>query len=287
MKMNKAEFRNAIQETAAVTGFSPALVEKDYHCSVILKKIYEHEFLKTHLVFKGGTLLAKCYLSFFRMSEDLDFSVKNELCAERKDRRKLADAIRAVIPDLLAETGFREVSPFRGFNESRQYNAVFGYESLFLLEDTIKFEVGFRGDLMLAPVRQPLQTLLRDAYNPQKSVISPFEALVLSHQEAYAEKVRAALSRQIPAIRDFYDITAIADSGFDLSTPDFIALVARKLAADKSAQIDLSEDKQRALQERIKGELQGVLKNNSLFTLDASWKILEAIAEKVASRKSE
>jgi predicted nucleotidyltransferase component of viral defense system len=221
------------------------------------------------------------------MSEYLDFSVKNELCGERKDRRKLADAIRAVIPDPLAETGFREVSPFRGFNESRQYNAVFGYESLFLPEDTIKFEVGFRGDLMLAPVRQPLQTLLRDAYNPQKPVISPFDALVLSHQEAYAEKVRAALSRQIPAIRDFYDITAIADSGFDLNTPDFFALDARKLAADKSAQIDLSESKQRALQERIHSELQDALRNNSSFTLHESWKILEAIAEKATSRKGE
>jgi hypothetical protein len=39
------------------------------------------------------------------------------------------------------------------------------YESILLPEDTIKFEVGFRGDLVLEPDRQPLQTLLRDAYN--------------------------------------------------------------------------------------------------------------------------
>lgn len=284
MKMNKAEFRNAILATSAVTGFSPALVEKDYRSSVILKKIYENDFLKENLIFKGGTLLAKCYLTFFRMSEDLDFSVRNEICGERKDRRKLADALRAIIPDLLAEAGFREVTPLRGFNESRQYNAVFGYESVSMPEDTIKFEVGFRGDLMLPPLRRPLQTLLQDAYNPGRLAFPSFEALVLSGQEAYAEKVRAALSRQTPAIRDFYDITAIANSGFDLTASDFVELVGRKLAADTGAQIDLSKGKRLALQERIHGELHGVLKTGESFTLDASWKILEVIAEKIQER---
>lgn len=252
MKMNRVEFLNAIQETAAVTGFSPALIEKDYHCSIILKKIYDHDFLKEHLIFKGGTLLAKCYLPFFRMSEDLDFSVKNELCAERKDRRKLADAIRSVIPAILADSGFREISPFRGFNESKQYNAIFGYNSLFLPEDTIKFEVGFRGDLMLSPLRQPLKTLLLDSYNLKKPAFPAFEALVLSDKEAYAEKVRAALTRQTPAIRDFYDITAIAGSGFDLIAPEFIMLVARKLTVDNDAQINLSNSKKNALQEKYR-----------------------------------
>jgi predicted nucleotidyltransferase component of viral defense system len=153
-----------------------------------------------------------------------------------------------------------------------------------MTEDRIKFVVGFRGDLMLPPLRQPLQTLLQDAYNPGKLAFPSFEALVLSDQEAYAEKVRAALSRQTPAIRDFYDITAIANSGFDLTASDFVELVGRKLAADTGAQIDLSKGKQLALQERIQGELHGVLKTGESFTLDASWKILEVIAEKIQER---
>ena len=137
---------------------------------------------------------------------------------------------------------------------------------------------------MIPPIRRPLQTLLQDAYNPGKLAFPEFEALVLSDQEAFAEKVRAALSRQSPAIRDFYDITAIANTGFDLTASDFIELVGRKLAADTRAQIDLSKGKQLALRERIQGELHSVLKTGESFTLDASWKILEVIAEKIRQR---
>ena len=47
------------------------------------------------------------------------------------------------------DLNLREVSAFRGFNESTQYNGIFGYDSLVGPSETIKFEVGFRGDLML------------------------------------------------------------------------------------------------------------------------------------------
>lgn len=125
------------------------------------------------------------------MSEDLDFSVTNEFCGQRKDRRKVADVIRDIIPNILAELGFREVSAFQGFNESRQYNAIFGYPSISLPEDLIKVEIGFRGDLMLLPESRLLQTLLKNPFNLIEPVLHPFEALVLSSIEAFAEKARA------------------------------------------------------------------------------------------------
>ena len=279
MKMNKIELKQAIMSTAAVTGFSPILIEKDYQCSIILKKIYENEFLTRHCIFKGGTLLAKCYLPFFRMSEDLDFSVINEICHDRKDRRKLADEIRNLIPTILSEFGFYEIVPLKGFNESRQYNAVFVYPSFFLPHEKIKFELGFRGDLLLPPERQLLQTLVRHPYQPEKSLMPVFEALVLSESEAYAEKVRAALTRTIPAIRDFYDIFAIKKRGFDLLDKSFIDLVRMKISFDNKAGISLKELKKSELKARIPTELDGVLKIGAKFSLEESWKILESIVD--------
>ena len=58
MKMNETELRQAVEATAAATGFSIALVEKDYQCSRVLKRLYENEFLQKNLIFKGGTLLS-------------------------------------------------------------------------------------------------------------------------------------------------------------------------------------------------------------------------------------
>ena len=212
------------------------------------------------------------------MSEDLDFSVTNELCIDRKSRRILADALRDIIPGLLAEAGLREVSAFKGFNESRQYNAVFGYDSVAASQDIIKFEVGFRGELMLEPEVAALKTLMQKTFS-NEPYFSPFSALVLSKNEAYAEKVRAALSRKTPAIRDFYDLEAILESGFDLCDLDFLTLVQRKLRVSEDNQVNLTKSKELFLSGRIASELAGVLQADVIFSLEKSWKILEKIVQ--------
>ncbi|MBU4204495.1 MAG: nucleotidyl transferase AbiEii/AbiGii toxin family protein [Acidobacteria bacterium] len=57
--------------TANRTGFRASLIEKDYYLTLILSKINE---LSQDLIFKGGTCLNKIYYSYYRLSEDLDFS---------------------------------------------------------------------------------------------------------------------------------------------------------------------------------------------------------------------
>jgi hypothetical protein len=65
--------REAIRFTAASTGFQPALVEKDYFASVVLEWL---ALRNPELAFKGGTALSKIHSGFFRLSEDLDFSIE-------------------------------------------------------------------------------------------------------------------------------------------------------------------------------------------------------------------
>ena len=67
-----ALLREAMTFTSASTGFGSRLIEKDYFCSVVL------EYLATSdddLLFKGGTCLAKIHGDFYRLSEDLDFTL--------------------------------------------------------------------------------------------------------------------------------------------------------------------------------------------------------------------
>ena len=66
------ELREAIRFTGEETGFAPRLIEKDYFCSVILEALAADD---VPLIFKGGTCLAKVHSGFFRLSEDLDFSI--------------------------------------------------------------------------------------------------------------------------------------------------------------------------------------------------------------------
>lgn len=68
-----AFFTEAVAFTAARLGFVPTLIEKDYFCSVVLA--YLAGVLKETLIFKGGTCLTKVHAGFYRLSEDLDFTV--------------------------------------------------------------------------------------------------------------------------------------------------------------------------------------------------------------------
>lgn len=278
MKMNPETLRLAVEYTSQLTGFSPRLVEKDYYCSLFLERLYHHEMLRSHLAFKGGTLLSKAYLGFFRLSEDLDFSASNEFCTTRTERREVSKVIKAAIDELLPELGFSEVSPLRGFNESRQYNGVFGYKSVTGVPDTIKFEVGFRGDLMLPLPTTLLETLLVDPFSTRKA-LSLIMVKTLVREEAFAEKARAALTRKFPAIRDLFDLVRIAESGFDLHNEEFLTLVRRKLSADADATADTSIEKKKKFESQVESELKVVLRKGENFDFEDAWKKLENLAQ--------
>ena len=62
-----ALFGEAVNFTAAETGFPARLIEKDYFCTVLLQCLAPDG---GPLVFKGGTCLAKVHAGFYRLSED-------------------------------------------------------------------------------------------------------------------------------------------------------------------------------------------------------------------------
>ena len=73
---NQKLFAEAIKSTPNNSHFSAALIEKDYYCSLILRKIFQST--DCNLIFKGGTLLSKVHAGFYRLNEDLDFSIDLE-----------------------------------------------------------------------------------------------------------------------------------------------------------------------------------------------------------------
>ncbi len=71
--------KREILEAASSFSLLPNVVEKDYVLGWILGGIYAHEELAETWVFKGGTCLKKCYFETYRFSEDLDFTLRNEV----------------------------------------------------------------------------------------------------------------------------------------------------------------------------------------------------------------
>lgn len=120
--------RQAIDLTARQTGFNLRLVEKDYFCSVLLEYLAARD---TSLNFKGGTCLAKIHGNLYRLSEDLDFSISTGEDATRAQRSRSIAPVRTALDAVVDELpGLRMLRPLSGANNSTQYNATVGYESL-------------------------------------------------------------------------------------------------------------------------------------------------------------
>ncbi|MFQ5799754.1 MAG: nucleotidyl transferase AbiEii/AbiGii toxin family protein, partial [Bacteroidota bacterium] len=79
-------------------------------------------------------------------------------------------------------------------------------------------------------------------------------------REAYAEKLRAAMTRKDPAIRDFFDLFyAVREIGLDSQDPDFLSMAKAKLEVPGNAPVDVSAERKRELDPQLEGQLKPVL----------------------------
>jgi predicted nucleotidyltransferase component of viral defense system len=251
--------RAALTLAEATSGFTARLIEKDYYCSVLL-----HALLAAYesgLVFKGGTCLSKVHAEFFRLSEDLDFCLSLRVDASASERRTAIAPFKEHLAGVLHRHGcFRQADPLQGHNGSRQYNGRLAYRSIITGEDEfIKLEISLREPVLLPVQALPARTILRDPDSGEPA-FPDVTVRVLSLHEAYAEKVRAALTRQEPAIRDFFDLDNAARQGrVDFGDPGVLDLVVKKLAI-ASDQPDVSDAKVTILQGQIEAHLRPVLR---------------------------
>jgi predicted nucleotidyltransferase component of viral defense system len=264
---NTDAFITAIEYTAGRSGFKDTLIEKDYLCSMVLMFLYQTYQLP--LCFKGGTLLAKVHAGFYRLSEDLDFSIAIPINAKRKERSTLAKPCKLAINDISKHLPFTLSKPLTGTNESRQYNAELTYQSKVSNEkERILIEIGLREPHLIKPANHKAKTLLTDPFAGNE-IVNQYEIHSLTQQEAYAEKIRAALTRQKLAIRDFYDIAYALNSKLvDLENESFIQLVKQKLSTSSSNLVKFDDAKIAFLTNRVATELQPTLSQGSDFEFD-------------------
>ena len=262
-----ALLREAIRFTSAETDFNPRLIEKDYFCSVVL------EYLAASgagLTFKGGTCLSKIHGSFYRLSEDLDFSISTALEASRGDRSRsaarLKEAVEAIPKHLPV---FRITEPLRGANVSTQYNAIVGYESLIDGHiESVSIEVGVREPNMMDAREGASKTALLNPIDGQ-ALVEVYAVPCLSYPEAMAEKLRAALCRSEVAIRDFFDVDhAARNAGFNALEPAFLELLNRKIAIPRIGPVDVSAGRMEQLQRQLEAQLRPVLREQEFVRFD-------------------
>jgi predicted nucleotidyltransferase component of viral defense system len=284
--IDKEKLKDIIPAIAAEHRFRQAIVEKDYYLTIILNSIASS--LSGNIVFKGGTLLNKIHLNYHRLSEDLDFSYYGEIDLTARSNRSAAIApIKEKMPGFLASLGLRSDKPKgEGFNSSKQYVFNVLYPSVITgKEGNIKIEISLRQK----PYDQPVLNVIRHFYKDPftgLNMIPEHKILSLSLDEAVAEKLKAAITRKDPAIRDYYDLWHIAEAGFDFHKFHFMEIFKKKLKdenyqGDFKDRFGLSEDKIDLLIRQIETDLIPVIRIDEVFDLNKVFsrfnKILGAI----------
>lgn len=272
----------AIEATARETGFNPRLIEKDYFCSVVLEYLAAAD---AGLVFKGGTCLAKVHSSFYRLSEDLDFSISMASDATRKERSKRAAGLKDLIAGITDVPGCEVLEPLRGANASVQYNASLGYQSLLDAHtEPIRVEIGLREPTLGQAPPGMAKTMLLNPVTGS-ALVDAVPIPSLSYPELMAEKARAALCRRDVAIRDFFDIDhAVQSRALDMTHVEFVNLLRLKLSVPGTAAPDVSRDRMRLLEPQLEGELRPVLRQADFasFDLERAVGIVTAVARHLA-----
>lgn len=216
------------------TGFKrKELVEKDILLHSILFELVKNKQFNRDYAFKGGTCLIKCYLGYFRFSEDIDFSYLHQRefkgKSEKQIRRLLADKI-----DLLLEL-FMEISEKFDFDFKKDKNnpkyiefggsnkfvtfKIWYNSAVFNKESFIKIQINFVEKFLYPIAEMPISSLI--GMNLAKEIgflfkeylylLEPIRIKAYDLNEIVAEKIRAILTRKGVKLRDFIDVFLIVN----------------------------------------------------------------------------
>ena len=228
---NKDEFVKTLERAAKKKGFLLPLLEKDYYLTLLLSQAHE---LAEDLVFKGGTCLNKIYYAYYRLSEDLDFSMKlPQYEATRGERRKCIQPVKDKIAKFVEQFDMKLVDAGNpGRNESKQYVYYFSYQSaLRPAEGQIKFEIGLRFNPIDKIGKQQIHHTYTHPFTGEP-LFDGGKVACLSLNEIVSEKLRAAALRETIAPRDFYDLDFLFRNKFNLAEKEVINLFKKKIEED-------------------------------------------------------
>ncbi len=238
---NKNDLIKLFKNVAEAHKFPVGLIEKDYYLTSILHKISEKKI--NNLVFKGGTCLNKCYLGFYRLSEDLDFVYNKDVKDfSKRQIKKILDELRREFFEILRELGFK---PNKKLGEgwkmitSETPPRIAGLEIMInyisLIDDslqTIKIEISFRKKLKRPTKRKIIGHKFIDVLG-EPILRKDVKIEVIDLVENFAEKFRALVIRKRLAVRDIYDIYFILKSKILSINNELIKLILAKINETK------------------------------------------------------
>jgi predicted nucleotidyltransferase component of viral defense system len=182
---------------------NPVIVEKDYYAVQLIQALSLLSFDDYHLVFSGGTCLAKAHQNTYRMSEDIDFKLVPSLSfsGSQGQKRNKRRAMHEKISSVIESSKLFKVIDFKKLSEGK-------YQT-FLIQYPIHHP-------KIDALRPHLKLELTESYLLEPVVMKPISSL-------YAE-----VAKESPEIEGFScaSISSIASE-------KFVALLRRTAAFDR------------------------------------------------------
>jgi predicted nucleotidyltransferase component of viral defense system len=207
----------------------PDIIEKDFHLYRLLSQISKNEHLVNNLVFKGGTCLIKGYTGYYRFSEDIYFTWKDQqswqLNKPTITRRKCSTEITRLIKifKILSDSlglDFKgdksDPTEIHISSGGRMVIFFIGYQSLIEnLPGKIKVEINFVENIQLPLLEKELVSYMGTIDSEKikflyeklwKEYSVPLSLTCYDPKEIYLEKCRALMTRKVYKLRDSIDV---------------------------------------------------------------------------------
>jgi predicted nucleotidyltransferase component of viral defense system len=202
------------------------LVEQDVRLHLLLGSLTRDPTFGSHLAFKGGTCLIKCYLDYPRFSTDLDFTWVDPPRSGhgRQGTKEIRREIRPTQRQL--EKWFAELAPAQGYRteeseifhygrNNRMMTVNLRFPTAHPTEGLVKVQLNFEDPLLFPTVHASARSLLDGALPPEFLLLggtlatdyaTPIPVTAYDPREILVEKCRAILTRTAAKSRDLVDL---------------------------------------------------------------------------------
>ena len=191
-------------------------VERDYAQNWLLKNLNE-----INMALKGGTGLRKVYFKEYRFSDDLDFTLLEDIT-----KRTLTSKIDKAIKKAKDESGIN----FRGITDLEESTTGYKFKAGFMISQTMNIQLDIttpaNEEEMLPVVERKINHIFSDDFYGTAKSYDVREILI--------EKIRSIFQRGFP--RDLYDVGYLFENGVKVNKE----LLEKKFSY-KDIKIDISQ----------------------------------------------
>ena len=225
-------------------GVTLSTVERDYAQNWLLKNLNN-----INMALKGGTGLRKVYFKDYRFSDDLDFTLLDNI-----GERILTDKISNAIMKAKDESGIN----FTGINSFVKSNTGYKYKVGFVMSQSMHIQLDittFDNEKVVLPlVQKEINHIFSDNFYGD---IKSYDI-----REILAEKIRSIFQRGFP--RDLYDVWYLLENGVKVDKPLLDEKFNFKGIKVNILQIESEREK---IQSAWRASLEGVLSNVPDFNI--------------------